>query len=58
MFSANTNASIKNFETKVGQLALSMKNQSRDSFHNDTKKNPKDCMEITRRSGTELQNRE
>ena len=55
MFQANTNASLKNLETQVGQLALSMKNQSRDSFPSDTKKNPKDCMKVTLRSGKELQ---
>ena len=41
----------------MGQLALSMKTQSRYSFPSDTKKNPKDCMEITLRSGRELQKR-
>ena len=35
-----------------------MKNQSRDSFPSDTKKNPKDCMTVTLRSGKELQGRE
>ena len=39
----------------MGQLALSMKNQSRDSFPSDTKQNPKDCMKITLISGKELQ---
>ena len=32
-----------------------MKNLSRDSFPSDTKKNPKDCMKVTLRSGKELQ---
>ena len=32
VFHANTNASLNNLETQVGQLALSMQNQSRDSF--------------------------
>ena len=32
VFQANTNASLKNLETRVGQLALSMQNQYRDSF--------------------------
>ena len=41
----------------MGQLALSMQNQSKDSFPSDIKKNPKDCMEITLRSGRELQKR-
>ena len=58
MFQANTNAYLKNLETQVGQLALNMQNQSWDSFPCDTKKNPKDCMEITLRSGRELENKE
>ena len=54
LFQANTNASLKNLETQVGQLVLSMQNQSKDSFPSDTKKNPKDCMEVILRSGKEL----
>ena len=34
-----------------------MHNQSRDSFPSYTKKNPKDYMEITLKSGRELQKR-
>ena len=34
-----------------------MTNQSRDYFPSDTKKNPKDCMAVTLRSGRELQKR-
>ena len=45
-------------ETQVGQLALGMQNQSKDSFPSDTKKNPKDYMAITLRSDKELQKRE
>ena len=55
LFQANTNASLKNLEPQVGQLALSMQNQHRDSFPSDIKKNLKDCMEINLRSGRELQ---
>ena len=58
VFQANTNASLKILETQVGKLALSIQNQSRDSFPSDTKKNPKDCMAITLRSGKELKKRE
>ena len=58
VFQANTNASLKNLETRVGQLALAMQNQSKDAFPSDTKKNPKDCMEVTLRSGRELKERE
>ena len=54
VFQANTNASLKNLETQVGQLALAVQNQSRDSFHSDTKKNPKDCMAVILRSRKEL----
>ena len=57
MFQANTNASLKNLETQVGQLALAVQNQSRDSFPSDTKKNPKDYMAVTLRSGKELKRR-
>ena len=54
LFQANTNASLKNLETQVGQLALNMQNQYRNFFPSDTKKNPKDCMAITLRSCKEL----
>ena len=57
VFQANTNASLKNLETKVGQLALAMQNQSKDVFPSDTKKNPKDCMAVTLRSGRGLEER-
>ena len=33
-----------------------MQNQSKDVFPSDTKKNPKDCMVVTLRSGRELEN--
>ena len=33
-----------------------MQNQSKDVFPSDTKKNPKDCMTVTLRSGRELEN--
>ena len=55
MLQANTNASLKNLETQVGQLALVMQNQSNDAFPSDTTKNPKDCMAVTLRSGRELE---
>ena len=58
MFQANANDSLKNLETQVRQLALAMQNQYRDSFPSDTKKNSKDCMVVTLRSGKELQERE
>ena len=57
VFQANTNAPLKNLETQVGQLAVSMQNRSKDSFPSDTSKNPKDCMVVNLRSGKELEER-
>ena len=54
-FQANTNASLKNLENQMGQLALALENQFRNAFPGDTKNNLKDYMEITLRSGKELQ---
>ena len=34
-----------------------MQNQSKDVFSSDTKKNPKDCMAVTLRSGRGLEGR-
>ena len=55
VFQEKTNASLKNLVTQMGQLAQTLKNQSKDSFPSDTKKIPKDFVEITLRSGKELQ---
>ena len=41
----------------MGQLALAMQNQSKNTFPSDTKKNPKDCMEVTITSGKEFENK-
>ena len=54
MFQANTNASLKNMETQVGQLDFSLQKQSNDTFPSDAKKNPKDCLAVTLRSGKQL----
>ena len=56
MFQKNISASLKNLETKVGQLALNMPNQSKGTFPSDTQKNPKDCMAIQLRSGKDVSN--
>ena len=34
-----------------------MQNQSKDAFPSDTRKNPKDCMVVTLRSGREIESR-
>ena len=54
IFQKTTNASLKNLETQIGQLALNLQNQMKDAFPSDTKKNPKDCMAVTLRSGKDL----
>ena len=56
IFQANTNASLKNLETQVRQLALTLQNKTKDAFPNDTQKNSRDCMEVQLRSGKELSN--
>ena len=56
MFQSNTNASLKNLETQVGQLALTLKNHNKNAFPSDTQKNPKDCMAVQLRSGKEMSN--
>ena len=56
MFQSNTNASLKNLETQVGNLALTLQNQNKNAFPSDTQKNPKDCMAVQLRSGREVSN--
>ena len=55
IFQNTTNASLKNLETQVGQLALTLQSQRKYAFPRDTKKNPKDCMVVQLRSGKELE---
>ena len=54
MFHTNTNASLKNLEIQIGQLAQAVQKEPKDSFPSDTRNNPKDCMAIILRSGREL----
>ena len=42
VFQTNTNASLRNLETQVGQLALSLQNQSRNAFPSSIEIYPKD----------------
>ena len=55
VFQNTTNATLKNLETQVGQLALTLQSQTKDAFPSDTKKNPKDCMAVQLRSGKKLE---
>ena len=57
MFQTNTNASLKNLETRIRQLAQAVQNEPKDSFPSETRKNPKDCMAVILRSGRELDER-
>ena len=55
VFQTHTNASLRNLETQVGQLALSLQNQSRNAFPNSTEINPKDFTPNSLRGDNELQ---
>ena len=57
MFQANTNASLKNLETQIGQLTLNMQKQSKDLVPSDTRKDSRECMAILLRSGRKLDER-
>ena len=57
MFQTNTNAYLKNLEIQKGQLAQAVQKEPKGSFPSDTRKNPKDCMEVIMRSGRELDER-
>ena len=57
VFQTNTNASLKNMEIQIGQLALAVQKEPKDSFPSATRKNPKDYMVVTRRSSRELDER-
>ena len=55
IFQTTTNASLKNLETQIGQLALTLQNQIKDAFPSDMKKNPKVYKAVQLRSGKELE---
>ena len=57
MFQTNTNSSLNNLEIKIGKLAQAVQKEPQDSFPSDTRKNPRDCMEVILRSGRELDER-
>ena len=54
-FQTNTNATMRNLETQVGQLALSLQSESRNAFLSSTEINPKDLTLTTLRGNDELQ---
>ena len=55
VFQTNTKASLRNLETQVRQLALSLQDQSRNAFPSSTEINPKDLTPTALRSDDELQ---
>ena len=55
VFQTNTNATIRNLETQVGQLVVSLQSQSRNAFPSSTEINTKDHTPTTLRSNDELQ---
>ena len=55
VFHKNTNASLRNLETQVGKLTLSLQNQSRNAFPSSTEINPKDFIPTSVRNDNEVQ---
>ena len=55
VFQTNINATLRNLETQVRQLALSLQRQSRNTFPSNTEINPKDLTPTAMRGSDELQ---
>ena len=55
MFQTNINAILRNLETQVGQLALSLQSESRNTFPSSTEINPKDLIPTAMRGSDKLQ---
>ena len=55
VFQTNINATLRNLETQVGQLALTLQSQSRNTFPSNTEVNPKDHTPNAMRGSDELQ---
>ena len=55
VFQTNTNATMRNLETQVGQLTLSLQSQFRNAFPSSIEINPKDLTPTTLRGNDELQ---
>ena len=47
VFQTNINATLRNLETQVGQLSLSLQSQSRNTFPTSTEINPEDLTPTT-----------
>ena len=55
VFQTNINATLRNLETQVGQLALTLQSQSKNTFPSNTEVNPKDLTPTVMRGSDELQ---
>ena len=55
VFQTNINATLRNLETQVGHLALSLQSQSKNTFPSSTEINPKDLTLTSMRGSDELQ---
>ena len=55
VFQTNINATLRNLETQVGKLALSLQSQLKNTFPSSTEINPKDLTPSTMRGIEELQ---
>ena len=55
VFQTNINATLRNLETQVGHLALSLQSQSKNTFPSSTEINPKDLILTSMRGSDELQ---
>ena len=55
MFQININVTLRNLETQVRQLALSLQSQSRNTFPSSIEINPKDLTPTAIRDSDEMQ---
>ena len=55
VFQTNINTTLRNLETQVGQLTLSLQSQSRNTYPSSIEINPKDLTPTTMRGNDELQ---
>ena len=57
VFQTNINSTLRNLETQVGQLALTLQIQTKNTFPSNTEVNPKDLTPTAMRGNDELQAR-
>ena len=55
VFQTNINATLRNLETQVGQLALTLQSQTGNTFPIHTEVNPKDLTPTAMRGSNEMQ---